>query len=130
MDFLANENVCYKNYYNPDIQTKIVLQSKRKNPTKCIETKADSLCLQHLGDKTWPILLQLAEKQVFTVRNSRQRGNNRRNEVRVSKDEDKAAGATVSAAMSQRFKNLDPNIKNIGVIICGGNADIDNLPWL
>jgi len=40
-----------------------------------------------------------------------------------------AAGATVAAAMSDKLKQMDPNMKNIGIILCGGNVDIDSLPW-
>jgi hypothetical protein len=24
---------------------------------------------------------------------------------------------------------MDPKMKNIGIIVCGGNVDIDSLPW-
>jgi hypothetical protein len=24
---------------------------------------------------------------------------------------------------------MDPNMKNIGIILCGGNVDIYSLPW-
>ena len=40
-----------------------------------------------------------------------------------------SAGATVAAAMSDQLKQMDPNMKNIGIILCGGNVDIDSLPW-
>lgn len=40
-----------------------------------------------------------------------------------------AAGATVAAAMSEKLKQMDPGIKKIGVILCGGNIDILKLPW-
>ena len=40
-----------------------------------------------------------------------------------------AAGATVAAALSDKFKQIDPNMKNIGIILCGGNVDIYSLPW-
>jgi serine racemase len=40
-----------------------------------------------------------------------------------------AAGATVAAAMSDKLKQMDPNMKNIGIILCGGNVDINSLPW-
>jgi serine racemase len=38
-------------------------------------------------------------------------------------------GAAVSAALSNKMKNNYPDLKNIGVIVCGGNIDIDKLPW-
>ena len=40
-----------------------------------------------------------------------------------------AAEATVAAAMSDQLKQMDPNMKNIGIIKCRGNVDIDSLPW-
>ena len=40
-----------------------------------------------------------------------------------------AAGATIAAAMSEKMKQMDPKMKNIGIIVCGGNIDIDSLPW-
>ena len=40
-----------------------------------------------------------------------------------------ASGAGVAAAMSEKMKQLDPAVQNIGIILCGGNVDIDNLPW-
>ena len=40
-----------------------------------------------------------------------------------------AAVATLAAAMSDKSKQMDPNMKNIGIILCGGNVDIDSLLW-
>ena len=40
-----------------------------------------------------------------------------------------ASGAGVAAAMSEKMTGLDPAIQNVGVILCGGNVDINNLPW-
>jgi len=40
-----------------------------------------------------------------------------------------AAGASVSAALSEKMKSLDPSMKKVAVILCGGNIDLDQLPW-
>ncbi len=40
-----------------------------------------------------------------------------------------SAGLGVAAVMSDTMKSIDPNLQKIGVILCGGNVDIDNLPW-
>ena len=40
-----------------------------------------------------------------------------------------ASGAGVAAAMSEKMTGLDPAVQNVGVILCGGNVDINNLPW-
>ncbi|KAL9980712.1 hypothetical protein ACROYT_G009339 [Oculina patagonica] len=39
-----------------------------------------------------------------------------------------SAAVGVAAVLSERFKAL-PDLKNVGVILCGGNVDLDNLPW-
>ena len=40
-----------------------------------------------------------------------------------------ASGAAVAAAMSDKMRSLDSTIQSVGVILCGGNVDIDHLPW-
>ena len=40
-----------------------------------------------------------------------------------------AAGATVAAVMSEKLKPMDHNMKSIGIILFGGNVDIESLPW-
>lgn len=37
-----------------------------------------------------------------------------------------AAGAGVGALLKHKFPQ---DVNNIGVILCGGNVDIDKLPW-
>ena len=39
-----------------------------------------------------------------------------------------SAAVGVAAVLSERFRAL-PDLKNVGVILCGGNLDLDNLPW-
>jgi threonine dehydratase len=40
-----------------------------------------------------------------------------------------AAGATVAAALSDKLKQMNSNMENIGITLCGGNVEIDSLPW-
>jgi serine racemase len=40
-----------------------------------------------------------------------------------------AAGASVSAALSDKMKCMDKDIRKVAVILCGGNIDLDQLPW-
>ena len=41
-----------------------------------------------------------------------------------------SAAVGVAAVLSEKFKSLLVHeIKNVGVILCGGNVDLDNLPW-
>lgn len=39
-----------------------------------------------------------------------------------------ASGAAVYAAL-HRLKEVDPSLQKVGVILCGGNVDLDRLPW-
>ena len=41
-----------------------------------------------------------------------------------------SAAVPVAALLSEQAKKLDPSIKNIGVVLCGGNVDVDDLPWM
>ena len=40
--------------------------------------------------------------------------------------------AGIAAVMTDRFKSLamKMNLKKVGVILCGGNANLDQLPWM
>lgn len=40
-----------------------------------------------------------------------------------------AAGAAVASAFTDKMKQLPDEIKKVAVILCGGNTDIDSLPW-
>lgn len=40
-----------------------------------------------------------------------------------------SSGAGIAAVMSEKMKQMDPGLKRIGVILCGGNVDIEHLPW-
>ena len=37
-------------------------------------------------------------------------------------------GAAVAAVMSNEMKQKYPDLKNVGLIVCGGNTDLDRLP--
>lgn len=40
-----------------------------------------------------------------------------------------AAGAAIAAAFSDKMKRLSRDVMKVAVILCGGNTDVDNLPW-
>ncbi|XP_055957575.1 serine racemase isoform X2 [Patella vulgata] len=99
------------------------------NPPQYLDTIADGIRLQQVGHLTWPILLELVEKEVFTVNNEEIKAAMKFVFQRLKLVVEAASGAGVAAVFSDRFKTLDSSIKNIGVILCGGNVDIDHLPW-
>ena len=40
-----------------------------------------------------------------------------------------SSAAGVAAVMSERMREMDPRLRKIGVILCGGNVDLNKLPW-
>ena len=41
------------------------------------------------------------------------------------------AACTVAAVLSPKFKELaGPDVQKVGVVLCGGNVDLDKLPWV
>jgi serine racemase len=41
-----------------------------------------------------------------------------------------SAACTVAAVLSPKFKEMaGPDVKRVGVVLCGGNVNLDNLPW-
>lgn len=41
-----------------------------------------------------------------------------------------SAAVGVAAVLTKKFKALPvQGLQNVGIILCGGNADLDNLPW-
>ncbi|XP_022344490.2 serine racemase-like [Crassostrea virginica] len=94
-----------------------------------LDTIADGLIVQQLGKRTWPIILDLVEKDVFTVNNKEIIKAMKFVFERMKLVIEPAAGAGVAAVMSKRMASMDPGLKNVGVILCGGNVDINRLPW-
>ncbi len=42
-----------------------------------------------------------------------------------------AAACSVAAVLSDKFKaKAGPDVKRVGVVLCGGNLDLDNIPWI
>ncbi|CAG2251090.1 SRR [Mytilus edulis] len=99
------------------------------NPPKFLDTIADGIILQQLGHLTFPIICDLVEKDVFTVNNEEMIKGMKFAFQHMKLVIEAASGATIAAAMSEKLMQMDPSIKKIGIIICGGNVDIDKLPW-
>lgn len=41
-----------------------------------------------------------------------------------------AAGTVIAAAMSDKMARLPPEVKHVGLIMCGGNVDLADLPFV
>ncbi|KAH3883199.1 hypothetical protein DPMN_007153, partial [Dreissena polymorpha] len=99
------------------------------NPPRVLDTIADGIRLQQLGHVTWPIIQEVVDKQVFTVNNEQIIDGMKFAFERMKLVVEAASGAGVAAAMSERMHNMDASICHVGVILCGGNTDIEHLPW-
>ena len=41
-----------------------------------------------------------------------------------------SAAVGVAAVLSEKFQvSVSEDLKNVGIILCGGNVDLENLPW-
>ncbi|ESO95952.1 hypothetical protein LOTGIDRAFT_227146 [Lottia gigantea] len=129
-------------HINPDIKVYAVepdgkilekcLRSGQKlwpAPPQYLDTIADGIMRQSVADVAWPYMLENVEKEVFTVNDEEIVNAMKFVFERMKLVIETSAAATVAAVMSDQFKKLDDTIQNVGVILCGGNVDINNLPW-
>ena len=96
---------------------------------KFLDTKAEGIRLQQCGNLTFPIMCELVEKEVFTQSDKSMIEATRFMFERLKVVIELASGAAVAAALSDKMRDNHPELKNVGVILCGGNIDVDNLPW-
>ena len=40
-----------------------------------------------------------------------------------------SSGVVLAAVLTDKFKRLSAEMKNVAVLLCGGNLDLDHLPW-
>jgi len=74
-------------------------------------------------------MCSLIEKQVFTISDKIMIDATRFAFERLKLVVELAAGLSLGAILSQSDR-LDSNIRNIGIILCGGNIDLTvPLPW-
>ncbi|XP_064626297.1 serine racemase-like [Lineus longissimus] len=99
------------------------------NPPRFVNTIAEGIRTQQVGMLTFPILKELVEKEVFTVTDDEMIQTMKFAMQRMKFVIEASSAAGVAAVISEKMKEMDPAIKNIGVILCGGNVDLDNLPW-
>jgi threonine dehydratase len=89
-------------------------------------TIADGL-LAGLGEHTWPPIRDLVEA-IFVVEDADTIAAMRRCWERAKLLVEPSAAVAVAAVLSEPFRALD-GIERVGVILTGGNLDLDRLPW-
>ncbi|KAL4224057.1 hypothetical protein ACF0H5_017514 [Mactra antiquata] len=99
------------------------------NSSGSINTIADGMRRYDLGHKTWPIVLELAEKDVFTITDEEAIEGMKYGFEHLKLVVESSAGTSIAAAMSSKLDTLVPRGRNVGVILSGGNVDFSNLPF-
>ncbi|XP_060569417.1 probable serine racemase [Ruditapes philippinarum] len=114
-----------------DLQKSLVAGERLwSNPTIFLDTIADGMRRQQLGTKTWPIILELAEKHMFTVTDDETIEGMKYAFQNMKLVVEPSAGTAIAAAMSRDLDKVVPGpSRKVGVILCGGNVDIHNLPF-
>jgi threonine dehydratase/serine racemase len=90
------------------------------------KTIADGL-LTSLGDLTWPVLRDLVER-VVTVNEDEIIAAMRLAWERAKLLIEPSAAVAVAAALSDEFRGL-AGLRRVGVVLSGGNVNLDALPW-
>ncbi|XP_033628370.1 serine racemase-like [Asterias rubens] len=86
-------------------------------------TVADGLRIS-VGNVAWPIIRDLVD-DVITVTEDEIKEGTRLVWKNMKLCIEPSAGVGVAAIMSENFKSKYGDLKNVGVILCGGNYDID-----
>lgn len=81
-----------------------------------------------LGPNTWPIVRDCVER-VVVVSEDEIVAAMRLVYTRMKLAIEPSAAVGVAALLSEEVKAL-PGLRRIGVVLCGGNVDIDKLPWM
>jgi threonine dehydratase/serine racemase len=90
------------------------------------KTIADGL-LTSLGDLTWPVIRDLVER-VITVREEEIIAAMRLLWERAKLLVEPSAAVPAAAVLTDEFKSV-PGLRRVGIVLSGGNVNLDKLPW-
>ena len=91
-----------------------------------VNTIADGL-RTNLGELTWPIIRDHAES-ILTVTDEQIKESMRLLWERAKLLVEPSAAVPLAAVLSDQFKSL-AGLQQVGVVLSGGNVDLDHLPW-
>ncbi|XP_003725943.2 serine racemase [Strongylocentrotus purpuratus] len=98
-------------------------------PPGPVHTVADGLRVS-IGESTWPIIEKHVD-DVITVTENEIKDATRHIWQLMKLFIEPSAGVGIAAALSQKFSLKSQDLKNVAVILCGGNVDIDSVKhWL
>jgi len=100
----------------------------RKNPPNTpINTIADSV-KSSLGATTYPLVRDFVD-DVFIVNDDEIEDATKFMMERAKQVVEPGCGVAVAVATSKALYEKYPDLVNVGVVLCGGNIDMSNLPW-
>jgi len=102
-------------------------RSGTRQPPPAAETIADGL-RTGLGDLTWPVVRDLVD-EIITVEEQSIVEAMRLVFERMKVVIEPSAAVGVAVALDRRF-SARSGLSPTGVILCGGNVDLDRLPWM
>jgi threonine dehydratase/serine racemase len=103
------------------------MKSGQLQPQGTVNTIADGL-LTAMGDLTWPIVRDHVER-VINVTDEQIIAAMRLIWERMKLVIEPSAATSVAVALSDDFNTLR-GMSNVGVVLSGGNVDLDKLPWV
>jgi serine racemase len=103
-------------------------RSLHDSPPTFLPTQAEGIRTAQTGELTFPIIKRLVD-DVFTVSDEEMIQATKFVFEKMKLVNELSAGAAVAAAMSVKMAEAYPGLKSLGVILCGGNIDINKLPW-
>ncbi len=101
-------------------------QAGRLIPQAAPQTIADGLRTS-LGELTWPFVRDGVER-VISVQESEIGQAMRLMWERAKLMVEPSSAVAVAAVLTEEFKSLS-GLKRVGIVLTGGNADLDQLPW-
>jgi threonine dehydratase/serine racemase len=104
------------------------LAAGRLIPQTGPHTIADGL-LTSLGDLTWPILRDHLEG-IVTVDDAAITAAMRLVFEAMKLVVEPSGAVGLAAVLDPAFETLAPGARQVGVVLCGGNVDLDRLPWM
>jgi len=108
-------------------KTKAQGQLVTNPPNTVIDSIADSI-KSSLGSNTYPIVLEKVDA-CFTVTEEEIVDAMKFTMERSKQVIEPGCAVAVAVAMSDKLKTAYPHLKNVGVVMCGGNVDLEDLPW-
>ena len=93
----------------------------------------NSICealLMNLSENPWAVIRHMLNG-VVTVTDEETVAAMRLVWERMKVVVESSAACTVAAVMKEEFRQLaGPGVEKVGVVLCGGNVDLDHLPWV